>query len=114
MAFAKVRLQDVQELTLTISAQETKGYVDITHGLQDENDNDLTPDTVICELVDYPGFADDSDPPITQFVVVRSDPEDGTVRVYGVQNVGSEEEIDYTVRVTSIVWHSIQGDDHTA
>jgi hypothetical protein len=107
------RLEDVQEVTLTIAAQETKGYVDVSHGLQDGDGNDLDPDTVIPELVDYPGFVAEDEPPIQAFVIKRSEGAASAFRLYGVVAIGSDHEIDYTVRVTSIYWHSIQGDDHT-
>jgi hypothetical protein len=112
--FVKPRLEDIQEVTLTIPAQETKGSVVISHGLQDHEDNDIPPDTIVPELIDYPGFVADSEPPIQAFVIKRSSPEDGTYTLWGVVQIGSDHEIDYTLRVTSIVWHSVQGDDHTA
>lgn len=110
---AAERLEDMQEVNLTVPAQETKGSVTVTHGLQDRRGNILTPDMIHAEIISYPGFGDDSEPPIQAFVPERSSPEDGTFDLYGVVQIGADHDITYVVRVTSIYWHSIQGADHT-
>lgn len=110
---AAERLEDMQEVTLTVAAQATKGSVTITHNLQDRAGDELTPDTIHAELIAYAGFVADSEPPIQQFVPVRSTPEDGTFVLWGIVPIGSDHEIDYTVRVYSVYTHSIQGADHT-
>lgn len=108
------KLTDVQETTITIANGGESGYVDITHNLENQSGADLTPDTIIPEIVAITGGAMPART-IYFFLMVRSTPEDGTYRLYlfaSNNNISGSNAI-FTVRVTSIWQHSIQSSDHT-
>lgn len=106
--------QDTQEVTVNILNGQSGGQATVTHNLADADGNDITPTSILTEIVaiNRTGAAT---PESLWTVVERSSPEDGTfvLTVLGSQNDNGDTTI-VTVRVTSLYWHSIQGSDHTA
>lgn len=109
-------LTDVQRITCKIPNGNVGTLISVTHNLVDREGNDLTPDTVIVEVVAYPEESPDNPCCLAGSVRIPSSPEDGT---YGLQVRGSEinasgEDWIVTVQITSMYHHSIQSDDRTA
>jgi len=109
----QANLTDIQEVTITIPNGEEIGYVVVTHNLQDQEGNHLTPDTIIPEWTDFTGNGLAAK--MGAFTTVRSTPEDGTYQlgISAGENTSGDDWV-FTVRVTSEYKHSIQSDDHTA
>ena len=110
------KYQDVQEVTVTVANGEETGSTMVTHGLQDEDGNSLDPDTIICELVNHSGSSlfpitiESIRPPGISGLSVSSGKI--AVAVVKAQNSTGNDQV-YTIRVTCIRWHSIQGSDHS-
>ena len=105
-------LQDVQEVAMNFPGNsETYLEAVITHNLINSAGAHVAPDTVTVEIVEYPGAADLQQ--IQNFVVTRSSPEDGTYVLRMQANTAFEGPAAFLVRLTHILWHSVQGDDHT-
>lgn len=107
------KLQDVQDVTVVFpGASETFVNTTVTHNLTDENGDSITPDQVNIEIVAFSAVADLQR--LINFVITRSSPEDGTFILRAQGRAAFEGAAEFTLRVCSIMFHSIQGDDHTA
>jgi len=112
----QANLTDVQNISLVIpNGDNESAVVNVTHNLQDQNGNDLTPDRIHLEVgaIASPGGA--LDPVSWSFMIGRSSPEDGTfaIKILLSADNNTGDNITFTVRVVSDWIHSIQSDDHT-
>jgi len=108
------KLTDIQDVEISVVNGTNVGSVTVTHNLEDQNGDELTPDVVIPEFITH--SASPADPASFGFVVTRSTPENGTFLLtiaYSDDNATGNT-ITVTVRVTSMYLHSIQSSDHTA
>ena len=111
------KYQDVREITVTVEHGNEYGATMFEHGLQDADGNSLVPDTIICEIVDHSGIS--LFPATVESIrppgIAGMNIPDGNVAVIvtKAQNTTEQNQV-YTIRVTCIRWHSIQGSDHSA
>jgi len=105
---ATIKFQDVREVTVTIPNGAGIAFTDVAPGITNQDGTVVAPDTVIGEMVN--GVGD------LLYPASVLTPRIGTsVRVYVAKAVNATgDDQAYTVRLTSLRWHSIQGDDHTA
>ncbi|MBU2527727.1 MAG: hypothetical protein KKC03_14110 [Bacteroidetes bacterium] len=102
-----IKFQDVREVTVTIPNGGDVGHVDFNPGITDQDGVAVAPDTVISEIVGVVGTLNN---PCT-IMVARAGVLLG-IYVAKAQNATGFDQV-YTIRVTSLRWHSIQGADHT-
>jgi len=104
---ATLKFQDVREVVVTVSNGSESGFVEFAPVITDQDGVLVAPDTVITEIVNSSGSSNFP----ASIITTRT----GTsLRIYifkAVNATGNDQT--YTVRVTSLRWHSIQGYDHT-
>lgn len=104
--------QSVQEVTTQITVGNQSATQNVTHGLKNMMGTSLTPDMIVCEVVDLSGGG-------AKYAVVskiaRSSPENGTfTATIFLDAAAAVTDANVKVRYTSIYWSGVQGNDHTA
>jgi len=114
------KLEDVQVVQITVPNGQEWAQEIINHNLKDQDGNDVEPDTVIAEIIAIAGSTtarrgagiqtnrrSDGGPWVglltTQLSVIAQFP---------ITNASGDDWV-VSVRLTSILWHSMQGSDHT-
>lgn len=116
------KLEDVQKTTITIPDGSPAGAYSIilSHNLKDQGGNDIQPDTIIAEITSIDGTGSDRRAGVLQTnkksdggpAALLTDAQIG-ITINNTNANASGLDWVYHIRVTSIYWHSIQGDDHT-
>jgi hypothetical protein len=109
-------LASVQEIQTAIEPLNNGVRIPVTHHLNDVDDNPLTPDEVIVEVMSYPDESPSNPCNIVGHTRIPSSPEDGTfeLELRASDANLSGQNWDITVRVTCLYHHSVQSDDHVA
>ena len=99
------KLQDMQEFTVTVVHGNVSKQTKVTHNLKDNSGQNLTPETIIAEVISHAaGGGASTFACITP--IVRSNPEDGTFlfTVQLDQDPAGGATATVKVRCTSIIW----------
>ena len=103
-----IKFQDVREVTITIPNGSSNAFVEFNPGITDQDGVAVSADSVISEFVNAVGDI------LWPASKLESRISATALRIYVLKAVNATgfDQV-YTLRVTSLRWHSIQGADHT-